>query len=235
MSIAALRKANPPLRIRDTADPALALYGRLLPPDPFAPLADLADRVTGIDPSANRYVASLGELEADPRSALLRARFGFAPIQVGYCNGPNSTLNALEWHKSAEIDIAVTDLVLLLGRRCDIGADGVYDSAKLDCFYLAEGTVLELLPEVLHFSPCRARASGFKSIIALPAGTNLPLSSDEREAAREAGQPFGDIEPRLLFMKNKWLIAHPEREVLIERGAFPGIQGDNIAIEPVED
>lgn len=235
MSIAELRKANPSLRILDAADPAIGRYGRLLPSEPFAPLVDLADRVTGIDPAANRYVASLGELEADPCADFLKARFGFAPIQVGYCNGPNSSLNALEWHKSAEIDIAVTDLVLLLGRRCDVGADGSYDSSKLDCFYLAKGTVLELLPEALHFSPCRARASGFKSVIALPAGTNLPLAAGEFAAASEAGQPLGDIEPRLLFMRNKWLIAHPERRVLIEKGAFPGIRGENTAIEPAED
>ncbi len=234
MSLAALRKANPSLRIRDAADPSLSLYGRLLAPEPFASLAALADRITGIDPESNRYVASLSELEADPCAALLEARFGFASIQVGYCNGPNSALNALEWHKSAEIDIAVTDLVLLLGKRGDLGADGHYDSSKLDCFYLAKGDVLELLPETLHFSPCRALASGFKSIIALPAGTNLPLTPGEFAAAGSACPALGDIEPRLLFMKNKWLVAHPERRILIERGAFPGIMGENIAIRPVE-
>ncbi|MCE1195973.1 DUF4867 family protein [bacterium] len=233
MSIVALRNANPSLRIRDITDPALADYGRLLPPAPFAPLVDLADRITDIDPAGNRYVASLSELEADPRTDLLKARFGFAPFQVGYCNGPNSTLNALEWHKSAEIDIAVTDLVLLLGKRNDIGADGRYDSSKLDCFYLAKGTVLELLPEALHFSPCKALATGFKSIIALPAGTNQPLTSDDLAASRQASLALGDIEPSLLFMNNKWLIAHPERKALIERGAFPGITGENIAIKSV--
>ncbi len=233
MLLAALRKANPSLRIRDAADPSLALYGRLLAPEPFAPLVALADRITGIDPENNRYVASLGELEADPCAPLLEARFGFAPIQVGFCNGPNSALNALEWHKSAEIDIAVTDLVLLLGRRGDLDADGHYDSAKLDCFFLAKGDILELLPETLHFSPCRALASGFKSIIALPAGTNQPLTPGELEAARKASQALDEAEPRLLFMKNKWLVAHPERRILIERGAFAGIMGENIAINPV--
>jgi hypothetical protein len=233
MSIAELRKANPSLRILDTADPAIAGYGRILPPEPFAPLVELADRITEIDPAGNRYVASLGELEADPCAVLLQARFGFEPIQVGFCNGPNSALNALEWHKSIEIDIAVTDLVLLLGKRSDVGADGRYDSSKVDCFYLAKGAVLELLPEVLHFSPCRALESGFKSIIALPAGTNQPLESGESALAESARRALADIEPRLLFMKNKWLIAHPERKVLIEKGALPGISGENIAIRPV--
>jgi hypothetical protein len=233
MSIAELRKANPSLRIRGTDDPALGNYGRLLPPEPFADLLELADRVTEIDPAGNRYVASLGELESDPSAVFLRARFGCAPIQVGFCNGPNSALNALEWHKSIEIDIAVTDLVLLLGKRRDVGADGRYDSSKLDCFYLKKGTVLELFPETLHFSPCRALESGFKSVIALPAGTNQPLESGESALAETARRALSDIEPRLLFMKNKWLIAHPDRKVLIDKGAFAGILGENITIRPV--
>ena len=35
--------------------------------------------------------------------------FGGLPVQIGYCNGSNVKLNALEYHRSSEIDIAVTD------------------------------------------------------------------------------------------------------------------------------
>jgi hypothetical protein len=31
-------------------------------------------------------------------------------------------------------------------------------------------------------------------------------------------------------MKNKWLIAHSEREQLINKGAHPGIKGENIKV-----
>jgi hypothetical protein len=31
-------------------------------------------------------------------------------------------------------------------------------------------------------------------------------------------------------MKNKWLIAHPDREVLIQKGAYPGIIGGNVRV-----
>ena len=41
--------------------------------------------------------------------------FGEMEIQIGYCNGHNSMLNALEYHKSSEINVAATDAVLLLG------------------------------------------------------------------------------------------------------------------------
>jgi len=222
MSIERLRKANPGLTIRDISDPVLAHYGRIIDPAPFAGLVELEDRITTINPEANTYVARLPELEADPSFELLRHSFGQSEIQVGYCNGPNSKLNAVEWHKSTEIDIAVTDLLLLLGKRSDIDEAGYYDSRKLDCFYFPKGCVIELLPEVLHFSPCRARPEGFKSIIVLPLGTNTALEGSPLAGHRG--------EPRFLFMKNKWLIAHPERAPLVDKGAFPGILGENIEI-----
>ena len=34
-------------------------------------------------------------------------------------------------------------------------------------------------------------------------------------------------EARLLLQRNKWVIAHPDREPLISQGAFPGIIGEN--------
>jgi hypothetical protein len=236
MGIESLRKANPGLTIREAEDPAFSAYGRLLDGRPFAGLAALADRITGIDQGGNRYVASLPELEAEPSSALLSVLFGGMEIEVGYCNGPNSRLNGLEYHKSIEVDIAVTDLVLLLGRKRDIGADGIYDSRRVEGFFFPAGSAILLDPEVLHFSPCRALAGGFKCVVALPRGTNEALSPTELAAAKalvrpEASRGFGgEAEARLLFMRNKWLLAHPERTILVERGAFPGIRGENLEV-----
>ena len=144
-------------------------------------------------------------------------------------------MNAVEWHKSTEIDIAVTDLVLLLGKRSDIGQDGRLNSSRLECFYIAKGGALEILPEVLHFSPCKVHPEGFKSIIVLPRGTNEALGPGEaglpgaEESPGEAS-PGPVPESRFLFMKNKWLIAHPERLPLIQKGAYPGMMGENIEI-----
>ncbi len=236
MSLEALRAANPRLVIKETGDPAFAAYGRVLDAHAFDGLVELADRVTGIDQDANRYVASLPELEADGSLSRLSIIFGCMPIQVGYCNGPNSKLNGLEYHKSTEVDVAVTDLVLILGRKADIGIDNSYDSRRAECYYLPKGCAIELWPEVLHFSPCRALAGGFKSVIVLPRGTNEALGKDEVAAARALAKPSGDApgdpEARLFFMKNKWLLAHPERAILVERGAWPGIRGENIEVRP---
>lgn len=229
-----LRRANPRLGILDCAHPDFQPYGRVL--DLKVPgLAALADEMTAIDPQANRYVASLSELERHPEAEAFKGYFGYADLQVGYCNGPNSRLNAVEWHKSAEIDVAVTDLVLILGGRSDIDPSGRIDSKALRTFYIPAGTTVELLPEVLHFSPCKVHPEGFKSIIVLPRGTNEALGPGEaglpgaEESPGEAS-PGPVPESRFLFMKNKWLIAHPERLPLIQKGAYPGIMGENIEI-----
>jgi len=224
MDIDALRAANPGLDVRSVDDPAFAAYGRVLDRDGFSGLAQLADAVTAIDPGGNRYVASLPELEAHASRARLELAFGFSEIQVGYCNGPNSALNGLEYHKSAEIDLAVTDLALLLGSNRDISRELAYDARRLQCFYLEAGCAIELFAGVLHYSPCRVDDRGFKSVIALPRGTNAALSAGELERRPERG------EGRLLFMRNKWLVAHPDQRVLVGKGAWPGIVGENIVV-----
>ena len=46
--------------------------------------------------------------------------FGEMPVEFGHCSGFNTVLNALEYHRSSEIDIAATDLLLMVGRQQDI-------------------------------------------------------------------------------------------------------------------
>ena len=59
---------------------------------------------------------------------------------------------------------------------------------------------------------------GFKDIVILARGTNTPLT-EKTECA--------DPESVLLLQRNKWVIAHPEREPLIKQGAHPGVIGEN--------
>ncbi|MDP2791021.1 MAG: DUF4867 family protein [Rectinemataceae bacterium] len=232
-TLESLRSANPRHPILDLTASDFLRYGRILNLD-VSSIAVLADEITSIDSQANRYVASLPDLERHPSAEALKPFFGYADIQVGYCNGPNSRLNAVEWHKSSEIDVAVTDLVLILGNRDDIDEAGRVDSGALRIFFIPAGAVVELLPEVLHFSPCKVHPEGFKSLIILPRGTNeaLPMENPTAQPIAEPSVPVP--ESRFLFMKNKWLIAHPERLPLIQRGAYPGIVGENIEIFTVE-
>ena len=56
------------------------------------------------------YVPSIDSLEElDEAKELEKGVFGGMPIQIGYCLGSNSKLNALEYHMSSEVNIAVTE------------------------------------------------------------------------------------------------------------------------------
>ena len=62
------------------------------------------------------YEPSIEELEGLKIADEMKERaYGELEIQIGYCNGNNKKLNAVEYHRSSELDIAVDDLILLLG------------------------------------------------------------------------------------------------------------------------
>lgn len=162
------------------------------------------------------YVASVPELEALPVFyELVERTYGEMPVQIGYCNGKNKLLNALEYHRSSEIDVAVSDLVLMLGKRADITEDFQYDSANVEAFLVPAGTAVEVFADTLHYAPCNTEERGFRMVVILPKGTNLDLMKKHENAIDEE---------KLLFATNKWVIAHPDAKI---EGAFNGIIGEN--------
>ena len=70
------------------------------------------------------------------------------------------------------------------------------------------------------FSFDRVSDIGFKNVVILPRGTNTPLNNGGADEAAIG-------EERLLLQRNKWVIAHPDREPLIKQGAYPGLLGEN--------
>lgn len=164
------------------------------------------------------YVPSVPELEALAVFEELKTKaYGELPIQIGYCNGHNRKLNALEYHRSSEINVAVTDLVLMLGWQQDVEKDFTYDSAKVEAFLIPAGTAVEVYATSLHYAPCHVEDSGFQCVVVLPKDTNLPLDKVHG----------GEYEDKLLTAKNKWLIAHPDANI---NGAFSGIKGENLSL-----
>ena len=164
------------------------------------------------------YVPSVEELEALPEAAeVCRKGFGGLPVQIGYCNGDNHKLNALEYHRSSEIDIAADDLILLLGCQQDIEEGDIYDTSKVEAFLVPAGTAVELYATTLHYAPCSAKEGGFRCVIILPKGTNEELPF----------RPAAEGENRLLTAVNKWLIAHEEAGI---EGAFCGLKGENVMV-----
>ena len=205
------------MEIQKVTDAAFRAYGKVLEGYDFSELLKVMEQQPcPMDDVV--YVPSAEALEAVSAAKELAVRaYGGLPIQVGYCNGYNKKLNAVEYHRSSEVDIAQSDLILLLGRQQDIEADHTYDTAKIEAFYMPAGTAVELYATTLHYAPCSAGEAGFRCVIVLPKDTNLELDFEPRK----------DGEDKLITAKNKWLIAHEDAKIA---GAFCGLKGENITL-----
>lgn len=167
------------------------------------------------------YIASDEDLENTKDAvAIKNSLFGGMPIQIGYCNGNNYLLNAVEYHRDSEINIAASDFILILGMQQDIEEDFSYDTSKMEAFLVPKGSIVEIYATTLHFAPCNGNNQGFRCVVVLPKGTNTPIVFSKTE----------NPEDRLLAAENKWLIAH-EESGFKERGAFIGLKGENLSIK----
>lgn len=193
-------------------------YGRVLSDFDFSSLVRISESETDIPESGNYYTPSFKPFEDSACFEEIQRRYyGEMPIQIGYCNGRNTTYNGFEYHKGSEINIAVTDFMLVLGHVWQI-ENNSFTVGNEKVFYVPKGTAIEMYQTTLHLSPCRVCDDGYKDIVILPFGTNTPLEKRNTDSSGEN---------RLLLMKNKWVISHHEREQLIKRGAFPGLIGEN--------
>ena len=113
------------------------------------------------------YVPSVEEMEAFAGSeGNFRTKgYGGLPIEIGYCNGHNKKLNGLEYHRNSEINVAVTDLVLLIGHQQDIEKDFTYDTSKVEAFLVPAGTGIEVYATTLHYAPCHVNEAGFQCVV----------------------------------------------------------------------
>lgn len=207
------------MKIQNVADESFRKYGKVIKNVDCTQLIDEMGKTPAPDGEVI-YVPSVPELEALPVYAEFRDRvYGGMPIQVGYCNGDNNKLNALEYHRDSEINVACTDLILLIGSEQDMDPETYeYDTAKVEAFLVPAGTVIEVYGTTLHYAPCNAGGK-FRCVVVLPKGTNEALKV----------VPEKDEEDALLFAVNKWLIAHPESG-LEKDGAFMGLKGENITL-----
>ena len=157
------------------------------------------------------YEPSIKELEELKVAKDFKNReFGGLDIQIGYCNGNNYMLNAVEYHRTSEINIAVTDLILLLGLEQDIEDDYSYDTSNIEAIFVPAGTAIEVYGTTLHYAPCNANEGGFRCVVILPKDTNTELEATIEKQGEDA----------LLFAKNKWLIGHPETDLGAQGAVF---------------
>ena len=171
-------------------------------------------------PDATGYVPEEPALQNLPEASVLgTALFGGMPFQMGWCNGHNTRLNCLEYHRDSEFNLGTQDFILLLAKEDQI-ENGKLDTARVKAFRVPAGTLVEVYATTLHYAPCHTDpAAGFKVLVALPKGTNTPRPD----------LPVRGGDDACLWACNKWLLAHPESSEAAQ-GAQAALTGINIDI-----
>ncbi len=188
------------MKILPVSDPSFQNYGQVLTGYDVSELLATLDKVTPL-PEGVEYVPEQSELMALPIEKELRNNaFGGMPIQIGWCNGHNTKLNCLEYHRDSELNVGTEDFILLLAKREDL-ADGVLDTDKVVAYKCPAGVLVEVYATTLHYAPCSAKkGQGFKVIVVLPKGTNLAKPEITVKNA----------EDEILWAANKWLLANAD-------------------------
>ena len=205
------------MEILSVYDSAFKPYGRVVEGYPTEGLVKALATTPCTDGVV--YLPRVEVLHSAPNAAKIgEGLYGGMPYELGYCNGHNHLLNAVEYHRDSEINIAVTDLILILGKEQDITEDHTYDSSKMEAFLIPAGTTIEVYATTLHYAPCNVAASGFKCVVVLPKGTNTDITLEEKHTP----------EDDLLFARNKWLLSHPDANIA---GSVAGIKGENLSVK----
>ncbi|MBQ4177901.1 MAG: DUF4867 family protein [Lachnospiraceae bacterium] len=210
------------MKVYDVRDPEFTVYGRVIEGYDFSGVIDAMKKKQIPDPV--EYVASAPELEALPVFREFEERFyGQLGAELGYCMGHNDRLDALEYHRGSEVNIAATDYIVLVGRQQDIEPGMRYDTEKVEAFYVTEGMAVEFYATTLHYCACHVKEEGYAHATFLPRGTNTPL---------DRGFTAVTEEDRLLRARNKWLIAHPDAGM--DSGVLTGLYGPNWTMADLE-
>lgn len=208
------------MKLHNVHDASFRPYGRVVTGIDCAQPLDALDRLPAPADSVI-YVPAEPTLESLPAFDAFRdTLFGGMPTQLGYCNGTNHLLNAVEYHRDSEFNLAGTDMILIVGRQQDIDPNGyTYDTSNMEAFLCPKGTLVEFYGTTLHYAPASAGESAFRCMVALPRGTNEPLP-------RARGRAGEDM---LLTHVNKWLIAHPDSGMSTDQ-AHIGLTGENLRV-----
>lgn len=199
-------------------DDAFTPYGKVLKDYDFSELLKTLEDTTEKPNAAVIYVASDPVLESLPIFDTLQNNvYGGLPIQIGYCNGTNSKLNCLEYHRGSEVCVAADDIILIVAKLQDVQNYSL-DTSKAQLFSVPKGTGVLCYETTLHYAPTKPD-SAFRTIIVLPRSTNTDTP----------GIVTGSEEDKLLRARNKWLLAHPDSPEAKD-GAYIGLTGDNINV-----
>ena len=212
-----LIEKNPNLDIRSVQDKTFKAFGQLITGHDFSELSEFCLERYYDANHGGAYIPDTSELAQLAVIQLVANEvYSDMPLQVGYVTGQNHALTGLEYHQGSETIIAVTDMVLILGKR-ELLTDGYYATKDCQTFFLEAGQGVELYSTTLHYTPCKTGESAFLGVVFLPKGTNTPLNQESPS--------------KLLFKSNKWFITHDSQSEKVKQGAFPGLTGDLIELQ----
>lgn len=212
------------MKIYSVNDAEFKKYGRVVETVDFSELVEAMKKTPVPDDVV--YEPGIKELESlKVATEISDIVYGEMPVQIGYCNGHNCMLNALEYHRDSEINVAATDAILMLGLMEEVEKDFTYDTKNVKAFFVPQGTAVEVFATTLHYAPCGVDGKGFQVSIILPKGTNYPLKAKHAKVNADGTAPNEDA---LITATNKWLIGHKEGG--LDAGSFLGLKGKNLNI-----
>lgn len=217
-----IRIENKKYDIYDITDPKFNAFGNVLTGYDLADIQNYAKENIEIPKTGNSYSPSnpnlenfevVKEIEADIYAGL--------PIEAGECSGQNTSFSAFEFHQGSEINLILTDVIMILGKRDQIvnGYFNAQEDAK--AFYVPAGSVIEMYGTTLHYSPCKVFESGFKVIVILIKGSNESLDVNFKSKNNQ------------IIKVNKFQMVHESRQDKIEQGIKVGLSGELIEINTI--
>ena len=121
-----LKELNPEIEFYSVNDPEFLEYGCVIEGQDVSEMTAAALSIP-MPEEGTAYRPTIDVLEKTALAEYIRRNsFGDMPAQMGMVWGHNDTMNAMEYHKSSEVNLAVTDIVLLLAHVWDI-KDGKLD------------------------------------------------------------------------------------------------------------
>ena len=219
-----LNRLNPDMGIHSVEVSEFQSYGRILRDYDTGPALSLLEPlIPGEGVTVITRMEDSGTSEKVLGPLVNEVFGGFGGLQLGAVYGRNLCLNALEYHKCAEVMVAASPMILLAGLVCEIEwPRGIFDLSKIQAFYISAGTALEIHPWCLRCHPVHVfREEGFKCLTVLTMGTNEPmdpLSEQEGEA-------------KLMTARNRWVLAHQDGPEDFGADVHCGLVGRNIEMQ----
>jgi len=208
------------MKVQEVTSENFKKYGTIIDGYELSPIVETLVAKTPRPEKGVVYVPSCDDLEnVSVTKELAKNFYGGMPVEFGYCNGHNKTLNCLEYHRGSEINIPSQDVILLLAEKKKM-VGNTLDTKEVEAFHVPSGTAVQIYSTTLHYAPCTWKdEDGFRVVIVLAKGTN---DGSVHITAHNA-------EDTLLWATNKWLIAHKESPEAKD-GAFVGLIGENLTV-----